>query len=274
LATHALPDSAGISPGVVADTIVTPYNDLELLRAVLERLPDEVAAILVEPIAGNMGVVPPRPGFLYGVQRAAHAAGALLIADEVITGFRLRKGVIHTQLGARADLVTLGKIIGGGLSVAAYGGRRSVMETVAPLGPVYQAGTLAGNPVGMAAGLATLEALTPSLYRRLDARGSDLEALLTTEADREDAEPFHINRVGSMLGLFFSVGPTWNFEDARRSDPRRYARFFHSALDGGVYLPPSPWETTFLSAAVRTSDLERHRDAFARGFRATRRGQR
>ncbi len=271
IATGALPDSAGVPPAIVGETLVTRYNDADALAQLFERHGSAIAGVVVEPVAGNMGVVPPRPGFLRSIATLAHRYGALVIADEVITGFRLRRGTIHETLGPRADLVTLGKVVGGGMPVGVYGGRADVMRTVAPLGPVYQAGTLSGNPVAMAAGSAMLDRLTPSAYAGLDRTGSRLQRLLSDLAEEEDVRPFTVNRVGSMLGLFFAPGPIDDLEQAERSDRSRYARFFHGALDGGVYLPPSALETTFVSAAIRDRDMDAAEPAFRAGFRATRR---
>ena len=270
VAAHSLPDSAGVPTSIVGETFVVPYNDLESVRALFETRGAEIAAVIVEPVAGNMGVVPPVAGFLEGLDRLAHGAGALLIADEVITGFRLRRGTVAQEWGARPDLVTLGKIIGGGLPIGAYGGRREVLETVAPLGPVYQAGTLSGNPLSMAAGLATLAESTATRYRRLETFGREVERALRGWAEEENARPFALNRVGSMLGLFFCEGPVDGPKSAMRSDRARYARFFHAALRGGVYLPPSALETTFLSFAHRRSEFERTERAFRSAFRAGR----
>ncbi len=272
IATYAVPDSAGVPPGIVRETLVAPYNDPARLEAIFERHGPSVAAVVVEPVAGNMGVVPPRPGFLPAISRLAHRHGALVIADEVITGFRLRRGTVHESLGLDADLITLGKVVGGGFPVGVYGGRRTVMETVAPLGPVYQAGTLSGNPVAMAAGLAMLDGLTGEVYRRLERTGAAMERALLGTAERERLRPFVVRRVGSMLGLFFAEGPIEDLAGAERSDRARYARFFHAALDRGVYLPPSPLETAFVSAAMRPADLERAERAFRAGFRAARGG--
>ena len=264
----SLPDSAGVPPGVVKETIVMPYNDLESLKERFDREGQEIAAVIVEPVAGNMGVVLPKPGFLAGIERLCRRDGALSVADEVITGFRLRRGIIAPSLGMTPDLVALGKVIGGGMPVAAYGGRAEVMERVAPLGPVYQAGTLAGNPVAMAAGEATLTELRAAVYRRLERTGRDLEAMLTALAEQEGLTPFHVARIGSMVGLFFTKGPVEDLEDAEKGDRTRYARFFHAALDRGVYLPPSPFETTFVSAAITPQDLSRAAPAFLAAFRA------
>jgi glutamate-1-semialdehyde 2,1-aminomutase len=264
LATHALPDSAGVPPAVVGETLVAPYNDPDALTQLFERYGRTVAAVVVEPVAGNMGVVPPRPGFLTSLSTEAHRHGALVIADEVITGFRLRRGTVHESLGLTADLVTLGKVVGGGMPVGVYGGRREVMETVAPLGPVYQAGTLSGHPLAMAAGAAMLDRLTPSVYRTLERTGAALEEAAIGSAERERVRPFTVQRVGSMLGLFFAPGPVVDYADADRTDRARYARFFHAALDRGIYLPPSALETTFVSAAIGDRDLA----AADRGLRA------
>ncbi len=268
VATHALPDSAGVPRSVVAETLVARYNDPDGLADLFDRADDAIAAVVVEPVAGNMGVVPPRPDFLRRISTLARRHRALVIADEVITGFRLRRGTVHRTLGLRADLVTLGKVVGGGMPLGVYGGRRAVMETVAPLGPVYQAGTLAGHPLAMAAGVATLDRLTPELYRRLERTSAAMASMLSERAERAGATPFTIERVGSMLGLFFAPGPVRDDRDAERSDRARYARFFHAALDRGVYLPPSALETTFVSAAVRREDLARARPAFDAAFAA------
>lgn len=274
VATHALPDSAGVPPAIVGETLVARYNDTDALTQMFERFGPTIAAVLVEPVAGNMGVVPPRPGFLESISSLAHRHGALVIADEVITGFRLRRGTVHESLGLAADLVTLGKVVGGGLPVGVYGGRKDVMETVAPIGPVYQAGTLAGNPLAMAAGRATLDRLTPDVYRSLERTGASLEERLVRLAGEEEVRRFSVQRVGSMLGLFFTTGPVVDDQGAARSDRARYARFFHAALDRGVYLPPSALETTFVSAAIRPADLDRAEVALRAGFRAARRGKR
>jgi glutamate-1-semialdehyde 2,1-aminomutase len=274
VATHSLPDSAGVPPATVRETLVARYNDPDLLAELFERHGPQVAAVVIEPVAGNMGVIPPRPGFLEAVSRLAHRHGALVIADEVITGFRLRRGTVHESLGLTADLVTLGKVVGGGLPVGVYGGRREVMEMVAPLGPVYQAGTLSGNPLAMAAGRATLDQLTPEVYRDLERTGSSLEERLVRLSEEARVRPFTVQRAGSMLGLFFAAGPIVDDRGAEGSNRARYARFFHAALDRDVYLPPSALETTFVSSAIRPRDLVRADAAFGEGFRAARGGRR
>lgn len=270
VATHSLPDSAGVPRSVVRETLVARYNDSAGLSDLFERQGGSIAAVVVEPVAGNMGVVPPRPGFLATISRLARRHGSLVIADEVITGFRLRRGTIHRRLGLRADLVTLGKVVGGGLPVGVYGGRRKVMEMVAPIGPVYQAGTLSGNPVAMAAGAATLDRLTPEIYRRLERLGAALEEELRARAEQGRVDPFRVQRVGSMLGLFFARGPIVDDRGALGTDRSRYGRFFHGALSRGVYFPPSPLETTFVSAAMRSTEIARAGPALRAGFAAAR----
>ncbi len=274
LASLAIPDSAGVPPAIVGETLVGRYNDPDGLATLFERHGRSIAAVLVEPVAGNMGVVPPRPGFLPSISKLAHRHGAVVIADEVITGFRLRRGTIHRELGLSADLVTLGKVVGGGMPVGVYGGRRELMETVAPLGPVYQAGTLSGHPLAMAAGSAMLDRLVPGVYRTLEKAGALLEDRLVGAAEEERVGPFTVQRVGSMLGLFFARGPVFDDRGARRSDRARYGRFFHALLDRGVYLPPAPLETAFASAALRSADLAGIGRVFRAGFRAAARGGR
>ncbi len=264
----ALPDSAGVPAGFARETLVAPYNDAEALARIFERAGERIAAVVVEPVAGNMGVVAPRPGFLPAIGRLARQHGALVIADEVITGFRLRRGAVHAELGLPADLVTFGKVIGGGLPVGAYGGRRDVMEHVAPMGPVYQAGTLSGNPVAMAAGAATLDALAPAVYRELEHRSAEVADALRGAADGARVPGFRVDRVGSMLGIAFLDRPAEDLAGALGADRRRYARFFHAMLDAGVYLPPAPLETAFVSAALSTPHVGRIAAAAERAFAA------
>lgn len=262
-AAAGLPDSAGVPASITAQTVVVAYNDPEALRETFEVAGSEIAAVVVEPIAANMSLVPPRPGFLREVGRSAHAHGALVIADEVITGFRLGPGLAHAQLGLSADLVTLGKIVGGGLPVGVYGGRREIFADLAPDGAVYQAGTLSGNPLTVAAGLATLRELTPRLYARLERRSAELERRLRDRIGARALRGISLTRVGSMFGVTFTEQPPTDYAAAKRSDRGRYARFFHAALASGVYLPPSPLETFFLSTAHGPPQVEQVATALA-----------
>src|SRR5437667_6069363 len=248
-ATFGVPDSAGVPAALAALTLALPFNDLAAVSRALESRRGEVAAVLVEPVAGNMGVVPPAPGFLAGLRELCTRHGALLIFDEVITGFRVAFGGAQALYSVRPDLTCLGKIIGGGLPVGAYGGSRELMSKVAPLGAVYQAGTLSGNPLAVAAGLATLRALEdPAAYDRLDRLGALFQRGIT-EAAAAAGIPVTVNRVGSMLTAFFSDGPVTDYLSARRADTARYARFFHGILERGVFLAPSQFEAAFVSLA-------------------------
>ncbi len=266
VAAACIPKSRGVPEGTIEDTLVAPYNDLDTVKQLVARYGDTIAAILVEPVAGNMGVVPPERGFLEGLAQLCRQNDILLIFDEVITGFRVAPGGAQARYGIRPDLTCLGKVLGHGLPVAAYGGRREIMEQVAPVGPVYQAGTLAGNPLSMAAGLATLPQLKPALYARLDKISARLESGLT-DAAVDAGVRFTIQRVGSMLGLFFLDGPVRNLENARAMDRSAYARFFWGMLRRGTYLPPAPFETAFLSAAYAADDVDHVIESAAGAFR-------
>jgi glutamate-1-semialdehyde 2,1-aminomutase len=255
-ATFGVPDSSGVPAALAALTLALPFNDLEAVSRAFETRRGEVAAVLVEPVAGNMGVVPPAPGFLAGLRALCTRHGALLIFDEVITGFRVAFGGAQALYSVRPDLTCLGKIIGGGLPVGAYGGARKLMSHVAPLGPVYQAGTLSGNPLAVAAGLAMLRALEdPAIYDRLEHLGARFERGIR-EAATGAGIPVVVNRVGSMLTTFFSDEPVTDYASAKRADTARYARFFHSMLDGGVFLAPSQFEAAFVSLAHSENDLD------------------
>jgi glutamate-1-semialdehyde 2,1-aminomutase len=254
--TLAIPGSPGVPAGTVADTLLAPYNDLDAARAIVERHKGELAAVIVEPVAGNMGCVSPRKEYLEGLRALTRDAGALLIFDEVITGFRLGTGGAQGRLGVTPDLTCLGKIVGGGLPVGAYGGRADVMALMAPDGPVYQAGTLSGNPLAMAAGRATLALLErPGVYDRLESLAARLEQGLVKAASENGVE-LTVNRVGSMLTPFFCPGPVSDLAGARRSDTARYARYFHAMLERGVYLPPAQFECAFVSTAHSEEDVD------------------
>ena len=266
-ATFSIPDSAGVPEPLAALTLTAPFNDLEAVKALFAARGPEVAAVIVEPVAGNMGVVAPRPGFLEGLREITRAHGALLIFDEVITGFRVAYGGAQERYRVRPDLTCLGKIIGGGLPVGAYGGSRGVMDHVAPLGSVYQAGTLSGNPIAVAAGLATLRRLADrSAYARLEALGGALEQGLRRAGERAGVE-LTVNRVGSMLTAFFCAAPVPDYAAARRASTRRYARFFHGMLRRGVFLAPSQFEAAFVSLAHTDADIEQAARAAAEAMR-------
>jgi glutamate-1-semialdehyde 2,1-aminomutase len=255
-ATFGVPDSLGVPGALAALTLTAPYNDLEAMRRLFRERGGEVAAVIVEPVAGNMGVVPPTSGFLAGLRELCTSHGALLVFDEVITGFRVARGGAQALYGVRPDLTCLGKIIGGGLPVGAYGGARALMSRVAPLGAVYQAGTLSGNPLAVAAGLATIRALDePGVYERLERLGRQLERGMA-EAAASAGIPLTVNRVGSMLTAFFAEGPVTDYASAKRADTNRYASFFHGMLEQGVFLAASQFEAAFVSLAHTERDLD------------------
>jgi glutamate-1-semialdehyde 2,1-aminomutase len=269
VATLGLPDSAGVPPSFAAETLVAPFNDLTALEATFAEHGDNIAALIVEPVPANMGLVPPADGYLQFLRDITQRAGTLLIFDEVITGFRIAAGGAQMYYGVLPDITCLGKIIGGGLPVGAYGGRREIMQMVAPAGPVYQAGTLSGNPLAMAAGIVTLRLLgEDGTYRKLDERGARLAEGL--RAAKAAETPVSIVQLGSMLTVFFSEDAPRDYASAKRADTERYARFFRAMLDAGVYLPPSQFETMFVSLAHEAIDFERTIEAATTAFAASR----
>ncbi|MGK3968139.1 glutamate-1-semialdehyde 2,1-aminomutase [Sorangium sp. So ce118] len=256
LATFGAPDSAGVPESVARATLSLPYNDPAALEAAFAARGGEIAAVILEPVVGNMGCVPPAPGFLALVIDLCRKHGALSIFDEVMTGCRLARGGAQERFGLRPDLTTLGKVVGGGMPLAAYGGRADVMRVVSPLGPVYQAGTLSGNPLAVSAGLATLERLTPDLYERLEKLGASLEEGLRAAAEGAGVAAC-VQRVGSMITLFFTKGPVRSWADASTSDTKRFSAFHGGMLARGVYWPPSQYEAAFLSGAHTEEDIDR-----------------
>jgi len=256
VATLGLPDSPGVPPATVADTLIAPFNDLAAVEATFAARGPEIAAVLVEPVAGNMGVVPPADGFLEGLRDLTRRAGALLVFDEVMTGWRVHPVGAQVLYGITPDLTILGKVVGGGLPAAAYGGSRALMEQIAPAGPVYQAGTLSGNPVAMAAGLATLEVLgRPGVWARAE-RWAARAAEAITVAAAEAGVPMTVQRVGTMLTPFFTGAPVRDYAEAKRCDRAAYNAFFHAMLEGGVYLAPSAFEAAFTSAVHGDAELD------------------
>jgi glutamate-1-semialdehyde 2,1-aminomutase len=254
--THGHPSSPGVPEGCTADTIVLEYNDLDQLTALFEKRGSELAAIILEPVVGNMGLVQPRDGFLQACRDLCTRHGAVLIFDEVMTGFRLAYGGAQERFGITPDMTTLGKIIGGGLPVGAYGGRADIMAVVSPDGPVYQAGTLSGNPLAMASGIATLKQLRETKpYQRLESISERLVNGLEAEA-KNAGVPVFAARCGSMFTLFFQEGPVHSLADAKRSDTHRFSKFFHALLESGVYLPCSQFEACFVSAAHSEADIK------------------
>ncbi len=263
---YGVPDSAGVPAGYAAETLVARYNDLHSVEALVADYSDQIACIIVEPVAGNMGVVPPEEGFLQGLRRLTADNDIVLIFDEVITGFRVARGGAQELYGVSPDMTTLGKIVGGGFPVGAYGGRREIMQSVSPLGPAVQAGTLAGNPVAMAAGIATLEALgEPGVYEELERKSALLASGLVAAAKQAQVDAV-CNRVGSMMTTFFTSGPVRNADEAAGADKEAYSRFFHAMLQRGVYLAPSYCEAAFLSTAHSDADVERIVQAAGEAF--------
>ena len=256
--TLGKPSSPGVTKGTAKDTLNANYNDLDSVEKLLKKNKDKVAAIIVEPVAGNMGCIPPEPGFLEGLRNLCDDHGSVLIFDEVMTGFRLARGGAQERFDVWADLVTFGKIIGGGLPVGAFGGKKEIMEVISPVGPVYQAGTLSGNPLAMSAGLAQLNTLEnhPELYVELEEKTDYLENGLRGVLN-EQGVPFQINRVGSMISVFFTKEKVSGFKTASKTDQEFFKRFFHAMLKRGIYLPPSPFESWFLATSLTYNMLDK-----------------
>ncbi|GIP30062.1 glutamate-1-semialdehyde 2,1-aminomutase 2 [Paenibacillus sp. J23TS9] len=255
VATLGLPDSPGVPESVASSTITVAYNDLESVKVAFERFGEEIACVIVEPIAGNMGVVPPLPGFLQGLRDITTRYGSLLIFDEVMTGFRVNINCAQGLLGITPDLTCLGKVIGGGLPVGAYGGKREIMDQIAPSGPIYQAGTLSGNPLAMVAGYTTLKLLTPAVYEQLEERASRLASGFEKNA-KQLGVPVTLNRVGSMVCPFFTEGPVVNYDTAKASDLQRFTKYFANLVEEGVSVAPSQFEGMFVSAAHSIEDID------------------
>lgn len=263
LSTFGIPDSLGVPSSLARDTLVAPYNDLKSVKTLFDNNAGQVAAVIVEPVAANMGVVLPQPGFLEGLREMTRSAGSLLIFDEVITGFRLAYGGYQNICGIKPDLTCLGKIIGGGLPVGAYGGRKDIMELLSPLGGTYQAGTLSGNPLAMASGIATLKRLSrPGVYDSLEKKAALLEKGFDEVAKKAEVS-WHINRIGSMMTCFFSPEPVLDYKTAMASDVKLYARYFWGMLNREIYLPPSQFEALFLSLSHKDKDIEKTVEAVA-----------
>jgi glutamate-1-semialdehyde 2,1-aminomutase len=268
VATLGIPGSPGVPEGTVADTLVVPYNDVPAVEQVVAAHGRDLAALIVEPVCGNMGTVAPQPGYLEALREITRQSGTVLIFDEVMTGFRLALGGAQQLYAVRPDMTCLGKIVGGGLPAAAYGGRADIMATVAPEGPVYQAGTLSGNPLAMAAGATLLDLLAqPGTYDTLEARSARLEEGLRRGA-RDAGATVTINRVGSMITVFFCAGPVTDYATAKASDTQRFGRFFHAMLERGVYLPPAQFEAAFVSLAHGEAEIDLTVAAAGEAFRA------
>ncbi|PLT32377.1 glutamate-1-semialdehyde 2,1-aminomutase [Bacillus sp. V5-8f] len=265
VATLGLPDSPGVPESVASNTITVPYNDLDSVKVAFEQFGDDIACIIVEPVAGNMGVVPPQPGFLEGLRELTSKNGSLLIFDEVMTGFRVGYNCAQGYFGVTPDLTCLGKVIGGGLPVGAFGGKREIMEQIAPSGTIYQAGTLSGNPLAMTAGLETLSQLTPEVYEEFKRKGDMLEQGIGRAAKKHGV-PHTFNRAGSMIGMFFTNEDVINYETAKTSDLNFFATYYREMAEQGVYLPPSQFEGLFISTAHSDEDIERTIAAAEKAF--------
>jgi glutamate-1-semialdehyde 2,1-aminomutase len=255
--TFGIPNSPGVTEGTAKDTLVATYNNLDSVEKLIEENRGEIAAIIVEPVAGNMGVVPPKDGFLRGLRQIADSNGIVLIFDEVMTGFRLHSGGAQNLYGVKPDMTTLGKIIGGGLPVGAFGGKKEIMELLAPIGPVYQAGTLSGNPLAVSAGVATLKYIkeNPNLYHTLEAKSKLLEEGILKNLKRLGKQ-FRLNRVGSMMTLFFTENDVYDLDSALTSDTKLFAKYFHKMLERNVYLPCSQFEAFFVPLCITNEEID------------------
>ena len=256
VATLGLPDSPGVPESIAKNTITVPYNDLESVNEVFKQYGEQIAAVIVEPVSGNMGVVPPKPGFLEGLRKTTEEHGSLLIMDEVMTGFRVGYHCAQGHFGVTPDITTLGKVIGGGLPVGAYGGKREIMEQIAPTGPIYQAGTLSGNPLAMTAGIETLSRVTKPDYEAMNEKIDKLIAGYKQAAAKNNI-PLQVNRAGSMVGFFFTDQEVFNFETAQTSNTDLFAAYYRGMVEEGVFLPPSQFEGLFLSTAHSDEDIDR-----------------
>lgn len=265
VATLGLPDSPGVPEGVAKNTITVPYNDLESIKVVFEEFGEDIAGVIVEPVAGNMGVVPPLPGFLEGLREITENYGSLLIFDEVMTGFRVGYNCAQGYFGITPDLTCLGKVIGGGLPVGAFGGKAEIMRKIAPAGPIYQAGTLSGNPLAMTAGYETLRQLTPETYDSFVKKGDRLEEGIKLAAEKYNI-PHWINRAGSMIGFFFTDEKVINYEKAKTSNLEMFASYYREMANEGIFLPPSQFEGLFLSTAHTDEDIEKTIQAIEKAF--------
>lgn len=268
LVTLGIPDSAGVPAEAVKDTLVADYNNIESVKKLIAEYPEEIAAVIFEPVAGNMGVIIPEAEFIRELREVTEQNGILLIADEVMTGFRKKFGGAQDVLGFTPDLTCLGKVIGGGFPVGAYGGRQDIMDMVAPLGPVYQAGTLSGNPIAMAAGITTMKELkSQDPYQRFEDMAADIERQLLESAERNDI-PLKVHRFGSMINPFFTEGEVRDFASAKQCDTDRFARFFRAALENGLFLPPSQFEAWFLSSAISDEQMDTIKSALDRSIQS------
>ncbi|MFB1485100.1 glutamate-1-semialdehyde 2,1-aminomutase [Corallococcus sp. RDP092CA] len=266
--TLGLPDSPGVPAALASLTLTAPFNDLEAVERLFHEKGQDIACAIIEPVVGNMGVLVPRPGYLEGLQRLCQQHGVLFVLDEVMTGFRLARGGAQDLYGLKPDLTTLAKVVGGGMPLGAYGGRRDIMAKVAPEGPVYQSGTLSGNPVAVAAGMACVKALAaPGTYQRLEQLGLLLEEGFRAEA-KAAGVPVTVNRVGSMLTVFFTSEPVFDYASAKKADTAKFGRFFHAMLEEGVYLPPSQFEAAFISLAIGEPEVAHVLAAARKAFRA------